>query len=160
MKIFTEEEALQRIAGLCSSSEYCIWDITEKLKRWHLPPGSIKKIVSRLIEEHFVDERRYAKAFVRDKYRFNKWGTAKIVQYLRMKYIDDENITQAIDEIDRKEYLSILSSLLSAKKKMIHGKDDYERYLKLLHFALGRGFEMDDIRRILNDSNNGDISEE
>lgn len=153
MKTLTEEEALNKIATLCSSSEYCINDVTEKLRKWQMASGTISCIIKKLVENKFIDEERYAKAFVRDKYRFNKWGVVKICQALRLKDIPEKVINPAIEEIDRKEYLDNLKTLLHSKEKTIQAKNEYERWAKLTKFALSRGFEMKDIQIIIGKTN-------
>ena len=111
--------------------------------------GEIAKLMGHLIEEKYIDDRRYAEAFVRDKYRFNKWGRIKIAQGLRMKGIDRETIDAAMEAIDEREYLDILRDLIRAKRKSTRGKNDYEINGKLMRFATGRGFEYAAIRQCM-----------
>ena len=105
-----------------------------------------------LIEERYIDNRRYAEAFVRDKYRFNKWGRIKIAQGLRMKGIDNDMIEAAMETINEKEYIDILRDLIKAKRKSTRGASEYEINGKLIRFATGRGFEFDTIRKCINDN--------
>lgn len=149
MRIYTEEELLNKTASLCSISEHCISEIDDKLRRRGASEEMIEHIISRLLKENFIDETRYAKAFVRDKYRFGKWGTAKIRLALKMKRINDKDIETALDEIDRKEYLSILGDIIQSKRKSIKAKDKYEMNGKLIRFALSKGYEIDEIRLII-----------
>jgi regulatory protein len=108
------------------------------------------------VEEKYIDDKRYAEAFVRDKYRFNKWGRIKIAQGLRMKGIDSETISNAMETINETEYLSILRDLIKTKRKSIRGKNDYEINGKLARFATGRGFEYGAIRQCLGSDDLGD----
>jgi regulatory protein len=147
----TEEELLKKTSYACSKSEHCKSDIIEKLKRLQTPSDVIERIVSKLVDNGFIDEERFAKAFVRDKYRFNKWGTYKIVQNLRMKQIESDIIDKALQEIDRKEYLENLKNLIHAKQKSIHAKNSFELKNKLIRFALSRGFEQNDILSLFDD---------
>ena len=126
MNTITEEEALNRMAAYCSAAEHCKAEVNEKLQKWGLPYEVINRIIDRLVVEKFIDEERYCRAFVNDKFRFAKWGKMKI---------------------DREEYLAILGDLIAAKRKSIHAKDEFELNGKLIRFAMSRGFEMDDIRR-------------
>ena len=102
-----------------------------------------------LKKEKFVDDQRYAIAFVRDKYRFNQWGRIKIDQSLRLKHIDTESINLAMEEIDEEEYQEALLSLLRKKLPAIKAKNDYERNGKLIRFAAGHGYSMDEILQSL-----------
>ena len=116
-----------------------------KLQQWGAPAEDWETIVGHLEKEGFVDEQRYAKSYVRDKYRFNQWGRIKINQALRLKQVSSSCIAVAMDEIDEEEYLSILASLLKKKRRMVKAANDYERNGKLLRFAAGHGYEMDAI---------------
>jgi regulatory protein len=114
------------------------------------------RILRHLTEEKYIDDRRYAEAFVRDKYRFNKWGRIKIAQGLRMKGIDNNTISEAMHCIDEEEYLAILRNLIKAKRKSTHGASEYEINGKLMRFATSRGFEFASIRKCINVDDNVD----
>ena len=147
MNIITEEDALNRMAGYCSAAEHCKAEVSEKLQKWGLPYEAINRIIDRLVVEKFIDEERYCRAFVNDKFRFAKWGKMKIAQALYMKKISREVSYKYLNDIDQEEYLAILGDLMAAKRKSIHAKDEFELNGKLIRFAMSRGFEMDDIRR-------------
>ena len=105
----TADEILYKLAAKCSTSEQCLSDIEAKINRYDLTEEERTRILRHLVEEKYIDDRRYAEAFVRDKYRFNKWGRIKITQGLRMKGIDKETISNAMGVIDEQEYLDILA---------------------------------------------------
>ena len=106
-------------------------------------------MLERLETEKYIDDERYCRAFVNDKFRFAKWGKMKIAQGLYMKKIPSDVAWRHLNEIDEEEYLSILRDLLASKRKSIHAKDDYELNGKLMRFAVSRGFELKDIRRCI-----------
>lgn len=143
------DEVLYKLAARCSVSELCLSDVEGKLAKYDLPEEEKTRILRHLVEEKYIDDRRYAEAYVRDKYRFNKWGRMKIAQGLRMKGIDKETIATAMEAIDEAEYLDILRDLLKAKRKSTKGKNEYEVNGKLVRFATGRGFEYAAIRQCL-----------
>ena len=145
----TEVEALNKITGYCSAGEHCRSEVVEKMQRWGLPYETVNRIVEHLVEEKFIDEERYCKAFVNDKYRFDKWGKMKIAQALQLKKIPSSLYWIYLNNIDKEEYLSILNKLLQSKRKSVHAETEFERNGKLIRFALSRGFEMDDIRQCL-----------
>lgn len=149
MKTYTEEELLNKTASWCSTSEHCISEVRNKLKRQDAPEKTIEQVIAKLIQENFIDETRYAKAFVRDKYRFSKWGIAKIRMALKIKQISYANIDMACDEINKEKYLSTLRDIIQAKRKSVKAKDKYEMNGKLIRFALSKGYEIDDIRLIM-----------
>ena len=146
----TTDEILYKLAAKCSVSEQCLSDIEAKLSRYDLTEEERTRILRHLVEEKYVDDRRYAEAYVKDKYRFNKWGRIKIAQGLRMKGIDNETIKSAMEAIDEEEYQEILRDLIKAKRRSTRGASEYEINGKLIRFATGRGFEFAAIRECLN----------
>lgn len=145
-----EKEALNRMARFCSTAEHCRAEIEEKLRKWSLPHEVIKRIITTLEKEQYVDEARFSRAFIRDKYRFDKWGKVKIAQALRLKHIPEAIYIPLMSEVvDQEEYQAILCKLLSAKRRSLHAESDYELNAKLVRYALGRGFEITDIGRCI-----------
>ena len=141
MKQLSEPEMLHRAAAYCSAAERCIQDVEKKIKAAGLTGEESDRIIARLLKERFIDESRFARYFVNDKLRFNKWGRIKISYELQRKGIPADIRTEALAGIDEQEYQDILFSLLKSKKKTTRGKDERETYIKLLRFAAGRGFE-------------------
>ena len=141
MKQLSESEMLHRAAAYCSAGERCIQDLEKKIKAAGLTEEESDRIIARLLEERFIDESRFARYFVNDKLRFNKWGRVKINYEMQRKGIPSGIRSEALAGIDEQEYCSILLSLLKSKKKATRGKNDREIYAKLLRFAFGRGFE-------------------
>ena len=144
----TDEEALNRVASYCSTAEHCRAEINEKLQRWGIAYETIARILDQLEAEKFIDDERFCRAFVNDKFRFSKWGKMKIAQGLYMKKIPSDVVWRYLNEIDEEEYLSV-RDLLASKRKSIHASDDYELNGKLMRFAISRGFELKDIKRCI-----------
>lgn len=143
-----EQEAWKRMTRFCSQAEHCPFEVSEKLRRWSLPYEAVTRIVQTLEAEGYLNEERYCRAFVRDKYRFDKWGRIKIAQALQMKQLPLGMIQIALEEeVDEDEYRSYLSALLQAKRRALRATNDYELRGKLMRFALGRGFEGDEVER-------------
>ena len=149
-KDMTEQEAYLQLAALCAQAEHCQQEMRDKMRRWELDETVQNRIVARLVKERYVDDERYARAFVKGKIRYNKWGRRKVQQALWQKHIDADIQQRVLDEIDEKEYLDILRPLLKQKRKSIKAESDYELNQKLVRFALGRGFGFDIIRQCLN----------
>lgn len=147
MKTWSEEEALCKAAAYCSRAERCSSDVSEKLDGWGVSPDGKRRILERLVAERYIDESRYCRFFIHDKLKCNKWGRHKIAQALWMKKIPSEISAPLLEEIDEEEYRSVLRSLLESKRRTLSARDEYEMNGKLIRFALGRGFEMDEIRR-------------
>lgn len=147
----SKESAKFYVAALCSRSEYCIFDIKEKLRKKQLPQDEIDEIIEFLLKEKYIDETRYCRSFINDKYKYAKWGKIKIAYMLKSKKIPNDLIYNSMDEnIDEEVYLENLEKALTDKRKSVKGSDKYEIKSKLFRFASGRGYESDDISKILN----------
>lgn len=133
-------KTLDRMRTLCARREYCAADIRAKLVR--LPDadaGSIARILETLYAEKYLDDRRYACAFCRDKALLRGWGEMKIRYMLSSKGISGEDIAAALAEIDRDRVAEKLYRAVKGKYESL--KDDPACKLKLLRFALGRGYD-------------------
>lgn len=148
-KEMTEQEAYLQLATLCAQAEHCEQEMRDKMKRWEIDETAQNRIIDRLVKERYIDNERYARAFVKDKIRYNKWGRRKVQQALWMKRIDNDIQQRVLYEIDDKEYLDVLRPLLKQKRKSTKAANDYELNQKLVRFALGRGFTFDIIRQCL-----------
>ena len=146
-------EALNKAAAYCTLCERCISEVSAKLTAWGVPFTEQQKIIARLIDEKFIDEARYCRAFVNDKLRFNRWGRIKIIAALRDKRLPLEHISEAIENIDDDNYIEILKEVIAIKRKELKGKDDFTTRQKLIRHAASRGFEPAIIMRFINTSN-------
>jgi regulatory protein len=148
-KEMTEQEAYLQLAALCAQAEHCEQEMRDKMRRWELDETVQNRIIDRLIKERYVDDERYARAFVKDKIRYNKWGRRKVQQALWKKRIDADIQQRVLDGIDEKEYVDILRPLLKQKRKTTKAENDYELNRKLVRFALSRGFDFSIIRQCM-----------
>jgi regulatory protein len=148
---FTKEQnmAYDKATLLCSRSEKCTSEIQEKLKLWGLTAEESVPVTEQLIAEKYLDDERFARAFVKDKFRFNHWGKQKIAHLLRAKNIAPEILELAFEEIEEEGYSDELRKLLTDKEKSVKAKDQYDKRNKLMRFALGRGFESNKIYAVL-----------
>jgi regulatory protein len=146
----TYEQALGRMAALCSTAEHCESEIREKLQRAALPETDIQRIVDYLYDEQYMDTARYCRAFAHDRLRFAHWGRVKIQQALRQRGLPDNDIRQALADLPADEYCRVLEELLEQKARSLHEEDDYTRRGKLIRFAVGRGFTIDEVLHALN----------
>lgn len=144
-----EAKALNKAAALCVKQEMCVSQIRAKLDRWLVTPDVQERILARLVSERYIDEARFAVAYARDKFRYNGWGPMRIDRQLRLLHIADAHRRAALEELPAEEQTDTLAHLLQKKAASVTGKNSYERRGKLIRFALGRGFEMDDILRNL-----------
>ena len=159
-KEMTEQEAFLQLAAICAQAEHCEQEMRDKMKRWELDETVQNRVIERLTKERYIDQERYARAFINDKIRYNKWGRRKVQQALWQKRIDADIQQRVFDEIDEKEYLDVLRPLLKQKRKSIRAASDYELNQKLARFALSRGFTFDIIRQCLDVDEESDFSED
>ena len=140
-----ESKAFNRMAGLCAKREYCVFDIKTKLMRSDIETESVERIIEQLKKEKYIDELRFARSFINDKIRFNKWGKIKIDFALKQKRIPQSIISEAFQDFSNKQLNDSLEDVLRVKWKTIKGKTEQDKQNKLIRFALGRGFEMKNI---------------
>ena len=148
-KEYSFEELLHKAASYCSISEHCISDVEDKLTAWGMSEDKKHKIIDKLIEDDFINEKRYCIAFTKDKFHFNKWGKIKISYSLKQKGLDSKLIDMALKTIDEGEYEEMLAVLLKSKLKTIKWEYEYEKMGKLFNFAQSRGFESNVIDRVI-----------
>ena len=148
-KEYTLEELLHKAASYCSISEHCVSEVEEKLSAWGVSVTDKQKIINRLISEDFINEKRFCIYFVKDKFRFNKWGKIKISYFLKQKGLSNELINKALETIDDGEYEEMLASILKTKLAGLKYEYEYEKQGKLFRFAQSRGFESNIIDRAL-----------
>ena len=137
-------ELRNKAEAYCSSAEHCSWEVENKLKQWGASDEVAQNIIAHLQKERYVNNSRFCQAFVHDKYLFNRWGRQRIRQELRMRQLDDKDIACGMEEIDDKEYMEGLKSLLLSKNRNIKARNDYERAQKLMRYAAGRGFSIEE----------------
>jgi Uncharacterized protein conserved in bacteria len=151
----SETEMLGTMAKYCSLAERCINDIHKKIKTEGLSADAEKRIVDYLLKEKYIDEKRFCRSFVNDKFKFNHWGRIKICYELKSRNIPQDVYYEAIENIDEDEYISVLTDLLKSKKRTTKGRSQQDIFQKLCRFAASRGFEtpiiIDTLKSILKD---------
>ena len=148
-KPITEQEALQKLSALCARAEHSSGEMLEKMRRWQLPEDARERVLNRLIDEKFVDDERFARLFVREKIRFDRWGRRKIEQALYQKGVASDISRRVLDEVDDEAYVAELKKLIAAKRRSVQAESDYEMRAKLTKYALGRGFDYNVIRQCI-----------
>lgn len=149
-KQITIEQARIRLEELCVRSEQCTADLLRRLALWQIDSKKARMIVDGLVDEKFVDDTRFAHAFVRDKYRFSGWGRYKIRAALAVRRIPGDVIDEALGEIDAVEYQRKAFSALKARLASLSREDIDACRLKLLRFGASRGYETSLVMRIIN----------
>lgn len=145
----TEDQIFNKLSAQCARAEHCSQEMTEKMRRWQVPEDIRARVIERLVKDKYIDDGRYCRAFVNDKVRYNKWGRRKVEQALRMKRIPNDVIAAALDEIDPETYLKILRPLIENKRKSIKADSEYELNMKLMKFAVSRGFTVEEGKEVI-----------
>lgn len=145
----SREKALAKLAALCARAEYCTGDMEDKMRRWGLSGDDIKENISYLVANKYVDNARYCQAFVNDKIAYNHWGRRKIEQALWMKRVPESVSAPILDAVPEEDYINVLKPLIASKSATVKAESDDERQMKLMKFALGRGFSIDEIKQCL-----------
>ena len=125
----------------CAVKEYCCSEIATKLQQKGATADEIETLLERLVNEKYIDEARYAEAFVSDKFRFDHWGRVKINHALRQKGIADSLIREALEHIDDEEYRTMLTDFIQSKRRTTKGDTPYAINQKVARAAITRGFE-------------------
>lgn len=142
------EKVADKMRRMCSRREYCVADIRKKLLvQLDGNAAEADEIIAMLLNEKYVDDLRYASAYARDKSSISGWGAVKIRYMLASKGIASEVIASALDEIDSGKAQARLDKLMETKFKTL--KDDPQCRLKMLRFALGRGYGYEETASIV-----------
>jgi len=140
-KPLSPDQALEKMAKYCAYQERCVKDVIEKLKGFVLSDHDKEEILQYLIDNRFVNDERFAKAFVKGKVNQSGWGLNKIRFHLSQKGITKDIIEEALQGIDDEVYRQRLVGLLQAKAKTIKAENEFEKKRKLAAYALQKGFE-------------------
>ena len=144
-------QACRKAADYCVSQDRCISEMRLKLKLWDIDSDYTDKIITKLTDEGFLDEKRFAVNYAGGKFRINGWGKLKIAASLRARSIPTELIQHALSLIGNEEYNSFLEQLLKKKLNQLGGNTLQNRQ-KAAFFAASRGFEQGMIAAVLKDS--------
>ena len=143
----TAEQALASLMRLCARAERSSGDAMRLMATWMVPEADRQGVLQRLIKERFINDSRYAEAFVREKANLSAWGEYKIRATLRRKGITDSIISEALRQIPSEQALERLTERLKRKVRTIKYDTTYQLKTKLLRYALSLGFSMDESMR-------------
>ena len=137
----TPAQAMNRAAALCARSEQAPGDIREKLLKWGLSTEDTAEVMRQLYSDGYLDTKRYARAFVNDRFAFNGWGRIKIAYQLKQKGIPEDDIAQAMAALDEEVYRQRLIELLRTKWHSVKEREPRAAWAAMMRFAASRGFE-------------------
>ena len=143
-----EKQVYDALSAQCARREYCLSDIRRKaLERLEFDAAAADAVVASLVADGYVDDRRYAAAFARDKSSLSGWGPVKIRSALLARGVDRAVVLEALEEIDPERASTRLEKVLETKWRTL--RDDPQGRLKLIRFALSRGYDYDPIRPLV-----------
>ena len=142
------KQVLDALEAQCAKREYCSADIRRKaLERLDYDAAAADEVVAALIEGRLIDDRRYAAAYAREKSSLSGWGPVKIRTTLLARGVSREDALAALEEIDPERAVAKLEKVLEAKWRTL--QDDPQGRLKLIRFALSRGYDYDPVRPLI-----------
>ena len=140
----TPQQALQSLMRMCARSEHSSGDALRLMKRWGVADDEARKVLSRLQAERFIDDARYAEAFVRDKLNLSGWGAYKIKMSLRAKGVSREIIEDVVmPMIEATDMTERLEEIMQRKLRTLKYTSSYDAKSKLIRFAASRGYDME-----------------
>jgi len=146
-----KKAVFSKMAARCSRSEQCTPDIHKKIIASGLTDADAEEILDQLKAEKFIDDGRYAKAYVAEKFGINKWGRIKIRYYLRGKGLDSVAIENGLKELDEEKYKKALLKTMKEKARRVNKKTKFEKMGPIIRFAQSRGYEPELIHRYINE---------
>lgn len=138
---YTLEEAKRKLEHYCAYQERCHKEVSQKLQDMHMIPEAMDIIIVHLIQHNFLNEERFAKAFVRGKFNIKKWGKRRLILELRKKDIAKANINTAINEINDEIYYKTLDELAEKRLSTLNESNRLKKKKKLIDYLLYRGWE-------------------
>lgn len=140
-KPLSPDQVLDKMTKYCAYQERCVKDVKDKLKTFDISEEEKTKILEYLLDNRFVNDERFAMAFVRGKVNQSGWGVNKIRFHLMQKGIAKELIDEALGQTDEEVYRQRLVDILKTKAKTVKAANDFEKKRKLAAYAIQKGFE-------------------
>jgi len=151
-KQYSIQEAREKIRAFCAYRERSQYEVKQRLYEYGLYTDAVNQEISALIQENFLNEERFARAFVRGKFSIKKWGRVKIKQALYPHQLSEYILNKAFSEIDEEDYLKTLEDVIEKKAASVKLKNEFERNGKIAQYVISRGFEPSLVWEIIKDS--------
>lgn len=150
-KFYTVSEGINAAAKYCAYQERCQSEVRIFLQERDLTPDEIEEVIAELISDNFINEQRFANAFVRGKFNIKGWGKFKIKSALAAKQVSETCVNEALENIDQDEYKAALRETAEKKSREKGGFPlSIENKNKVFKYLLSKGFEADYITEALN----------
>lgn len=152
-QILDKRTALVKAESWCAYQERAQQEVRDKLYEYGLHQNEVEELITELIVTNFLNEERFAMAYVSGKVNIKKWGRIKIKQGLKFKKVSDKLIQKALNSIDGEKYVANLLATAEKKIKVLTEKDPIKRKYKLITYLQTKGFEKDLIFDVLKANN-------
>lgn len=133
-------ELQSKAEAYCAQAEHCVSEMRDKLRVWGATSAQTDEVIECLINEKYIDEARYCRAFVHDKLLYQGWGRMKMRAALQAKHLPGAYIAAAMEDIDESEYFRILEKVVQKKK----GSPE-----QVIRFCMQRGFALNEIKHLV-----------
>lgn len=138
---YGENELIEKAKRYCAYAERCSFDVEQKLVQLGADANTIPGIISKLTEEQYIDDQRFAALFARSKLHNNKWGKVKISAELHKRKIKETTINMALEGIDEEDYRQCLRALIAKKHEALINKNASRPKEKVASHCIQKGFE-------------------
>lgn len=156
-KKITFLQAKAKMEAWCAYQERCQFEVSNKLKTFGLSYEQVDQLIAELIATRFIDEERFAEAYVSGKFRIKRWGKVKIKQHLKAKQVSNYSIEKALKTIPREDYLATILALILKKQKDLKTSGSlYQKKAKVFQYLQSKGYEFGDIELVWQDVEAGE----
>lgn len=142
----TPEQALASLMRMCAKAERSSGDALRLMRGWGVADADARRVLDRLIADRFIDDSRYAGAFVREKMNLSGWGRYKIGAALRAKGISPAIIAEALSQTDETDMHERLSEILARRMRTLKAASPFDARAKLMRYALSQGYDYETAR--------------
>lgn len=148
-KEYSDAELKSKAEQYCAREEQCISGIRRKLYDWGATASVAEAIIQHLLQQRYIDERRYVHLYCQGKLHIQRWGRNKMIWELRNKGIDNNLIAEGLDSLSDDEYRTTLYKVAQSKLKTLHSRDEYDKRHRLVAYLLSRGFTTTEVNEVL-----------
>lgn len=148
-KLFTFEEVKQKLVNYCVYQDRCHKEVEEKMRDFVLIEEAKEEILLYLLRENYLNEERFTRSFIRGKFYQKSWGKTKLRLELLSRGIPEKLILKSMDEIDESDYENTILRTYEKYYEKQNSKNEFERKAKTIRYLLSRGFEYEEVRRLI-----------
>ena len=145
----TKEQAWQKIKHYCAYQERCHQEVKEKLYGMGVWKRDVEELISKLIEEDYLNEERFALQFAGGKFRMKKWGKVKIEYELKQKRVSAYCVNKALKSISAEDYEQTLTRLYQDKSDLLEKEDPLSKKRKLTDYLIRKGYERSRVMELI-----------